>query len=630
MPKRIFFAPMLVLGLATLSTIGSGQSITPTTIQVSADNGTTSVQATVPETDTGVQNPELSPSLDGGDDVSNSASSGGSVVNLSLPGQPALGPPTTGGKRAKSNPILNLSFDGIFHRQQRLANGGNQFSVEPPDQGLCVGKGYVLEAVNDVLNIYDMSGTPQLAFPEDLNTFYGYPAAINRTTRAFGPEITDPSCYFDVNTQRWFVIVLTLDTDPANGNLTGPNHLDLAVSQSSSPFGPYVIYHIPTEDNGTNGTPDHHCDTVLDICFGDYPHIGADANGFYITTNEFSLVTGALHGAQIYAISKEALAANAGVIEVLQFDTAGATLDGNPGFTVWPATSPGGSYSAANGGTEYLLSSIAIFNDSQTDSRLRQWTLSNTKSLHSNPALTLSTAVVNVEMYARPPKSVQKAGDFPVGECLNIPACATAILLGVPDPFAPNPEYKLDSNDSRMQQVVYANGKLWAALDTALLVNGNNQAGIAYFVINPSTPKVVKQGYIGLQNTNLIYPAVGVTPSGRGVIAFTLAGVNDFPSAAYAAVDALAGAGPVSYAQAGAGPADGFSGYAIFNAPNPNRPRWGDYGAAVADGNSVWIASEYIGQTCTLTQYLTPPIGSCGGTRSTLANWDTRISKLTP
>jgi hypothetical protein len=106
--------------------------------------------------------------------------------------------------------------------------------------------------------------------------------------------------------------------------------------------------------------------------------------------------------------------------------------------------------------------------------------------------------------------------------------------------------------------------------------------------------------------------------------------VNDFPSAAYAAVDALAGAGSVSYAQGGAGPADGFSGYAIFNAPNPNRPRWGDYGAAVADGNSVWIASEYIGQTCRLAQYLTPPIGSCGGTRSTLANWDTRITKLTP
>jgi hypothetical protein len=45
---------------------------------------------------------------------------------------------------------------------------------------------------------------------------------------------------------------------------------------------------------------------------------------------------------------------------------------------------------------------------------------------------------------------------------------------------------------------------------------------------------------------------------------------------------------------------------------------------------AIWIASEYIGQTCTLTQYLTGSIGSCGGTRTSLGNWDTRISKLAP
>ena len=50
----------------------------------------------------------------------------------------------------------------------------------------------------------------------------------------------------------------------------------------------------------------------------------------------------------------------------------------------------------------------------------------------------------------------------------------------------------------------------------------------------------------------------------------------------------------------------------------------------MTDGNNVWFASEYIGQTCTLAQYLTAPIGSCGGTRTSLANWGTRISKVTP
>jgi hypothetical protein len=49
-----------------------------------------------------------------------------------------------------SNPHLKLSFDGLNHRQQRTANGGNQFSLEPHDQDLCAGNGFVMETINDV------------------------------------------------------------------------------------------------------------------------------------------------------------------------------------------------------------------------------------------------------------------------------------------------------------------------------------------------------------------------------------------------------------------------------------------------------------------------------------------------
>jgi hypothetical protein len=33
------------------------------------------------------------------------------------------------------------------------------------------------------------------------------------------------------------------------------------------------------------------------------------------------------------------------------------------------------------------------------------------------------------------------------------------------------------------------------------------------------------------------------------------------------------------------------------------RSRWGDYGAAAVNGNSVWIASEYIAHTCDYTDW---------------------------
>jgi hypothetical protein len=106
---------------------------------------------------------------------------------------------------------------------QRFANNGNQFSVEPPDQGLCAGNGFVLESVNDVLKVFDTSGTTMLG-TVDLNTFYHYPPAIDRQHgNARGPSITDPTCYYDAPTGRWFQLVLTLDQTPA-GALLGTDH----------------------------------------------------------------------------------------------------------------------------------------------------------------------------------------------------------------------------------------------------------------------------------------------------------------------------------------------------------------------------------------------------------------------
>ena len=64
---------------------------------------------------------------------------------ISLSSGAGGGPNITGAKKAKSNPTLNTSFEGLNFYQQRYARGGNQFSIEPPDQGLCVGNGFELE-----------------------------------------------------------------------------------------------------------------------------------------------------------------------------------------------------------------------------------------------------------------------------------------------------------------------------------------------------------------------------------------------------------------------------------------------------------------------------------------------------
>jgi hypothetical protein len=180
-----------------------------------------------------------------------------------------------------------------------------------------------------------------------------------------------------------------------------------------------------------------------------------------------------------------------------------------------------------------------------------------------------------------------------------------------------------------MQQVMYANGKLGGALDTAVTVNSVNKAGIEWFIVNPHNASVRRSGYLALEGNNVNYPAIGVTQSGRGAMAFTLVGADHYPTAAYASIDDVAGIGEIHVVAEGSGPDDGFTSYKAY-VGDPPRTRWGDYGAAAVDGNAIWIASEYIGQTCTLSQYIAAPFGSCGGTRTSLGNWDTRITRLVP
>ena len=611
----------------------------------------------------------------------------GTIVNRSLSSGVGKGVSVNSGKKAKSNPQFNAGFEGLNLYQQRYARGGNQFTVEPPDQALCVGNGFVLEAVNDVLNIYDTAGHSLLpdntatnivsGFPRDvnhavdLNSFFGYAPAINRSTGVRAEFVTDPSCLYDAATQRFFVVVLTLETFP-NGAFTLTNHLDIAVSRTANPTGLWNIFRLDVTNDGTN-TGGVNPGPYL----GDYPHIGADAYGFYVTTNAYPWNSNGFAGAQIYALSKAQLAAGAASVTMVHFDTSGmvnAPSDAGstqPGFTVWPTQSPGtGSFSLDNGGTEFFLSSnatdeathpVAGFGGSHTSSQLVVWKLTNTASLDSfSPSLSLSNKVLGVNQYAVPPKQQQPGSGTlattatPQGDCIN----DTKTLLFNGDTgcwrllFGGEPAHnevisQPDSNDTRMQQVMWANGKLWGALDTALNPDdGPQRAGIAWYIVNPNAGKLVKQGYLGAAGYDLTYPAIGVTPSGRGVMAFTATGDNLNPSAAFAPIDAIVGVGPWSVVTGGMGAAqdDGFTSYKS-QVGNPPRTRWGDYGAAAVDGNSIWIASEYIASACDYDPWGGPffagrsgdnLLGTCAGAshgpgpRVALGNWSTRISRLTP
>jgi len=630
---HVIAASLLLTPLVGLTLAGTAASAGAAPVTLTLQRlGTTSFPPASTATDTSTKADEIDAAVNGDDADGGAGDDHGIGINRTLPGaRTGKGKPVSSNAKPKSNPVLNLSLQGLNFNNQRFANGGNQFSVEPPDQALCVGNGFVLESVNDVLRVYRTNGTPATGVV-DLNTFYGYPPAIVRSgpnSGQRGPSITDPVCLYDSVIGRFVHVVLTLDHVGLTATLNGNNHLDIAVSDSGDPTGTWTIYKLPVQNNGTEGTPNHHCNSGF--CLGDYPHIGADANGIYLTTNEFAFFGPGFYGAQVYGIGHNVLTGGAG--SVVLFDTLGAGPDGG-GFTVWPAQSAGNQFDGAQGGTEYFLSSRAVFSDDGTSTSILMWKMDNTSSLNSAmPSPTLALATIPVDTYAVPPRAKQKAGNHPLGDCIADtvirPNCNTTIAginshnnTTFDDPTNP---HALNSNDSRMQQVFYANGKLWGALDTAVSVGGQDRAGIAYYVINPHSVKLDLQGQAGIANTDLTYPALAVTNSGRGVIVFTLTGDNDYPSAAYAGLDAKIGMGDVQIAAAGVGAWDGFTSYKVFGA---GRPRWGDYGAAAVDGDSIWIASEYVAQTCNYATYLADP--TCGGTRGALSNWSTRISNVTP
>jgi hypothetical protein len=503
-------------------------------------------------------------------------------------------------------------FNGLSHVDSRTANNGNQFSIEPPDQGLCVGNGYVLEAVNAAVRVFDTQGNP-LTGVEDISSFFGFPAAIDRTTGVFGPSLSDPKCYFDQQTRRWFVSELMID-DGTNVGATGRSFNLLAVSQTDHPTGTFTIFKYDVTDDGLDGTPSH----VGCPCFGDQPLLGADRFGVYQTTNEFGA---GFNGAQVYAISKPQIVAAAGsptasLPVVVHIDASQQLVPfGGASYSIQPAVAPTSddwdrdTGNSVRNGVEYFLSALQFVDT--FDNRIAVWAITNTRSLANNaPSLTLSFSVISSETYGQPNPAAQKAGEIPLGAS-----------VGESEEF-------LNTNDDRMNQVVFANGTLYGGVNSLLKVGGAEQQGIAWFGVEPRFDgpnlkgRVVRQGYVAVAGADVLFPSIGLDDEGNGVIAFSLSGAQYFPSAAY--VDMVNGRDLpfVHVAGAGKDPEDGFSGYKAFRGAGV--ARWGDYSAAVADGNRVWFAAEYIPKACSSTTSTTPPC------RTVNANWGTFVSTVRP
>ena len=235
------------------------------------------------------------------------------------------------------------------------------------------------------------------------------------------------------------------------------------------------------------------------------------------------------------------------------------------------------------------------------------WARTNTASLDSaTPDLKLTDKVVSSEVYGFPPSIVQPNGPTPLTNSFK------------------EHESLIDGGDDRMQAAIYAHGHLWGAGDTIVKTPTRGvQVGTAYYMFTPSVDSSGnvtsgapdKQGYLSVNGNSVTRPSIAVTSSGKVAIGVSLIGPDYYPSPAYTTFDYSAQSAPTTLhvVSPATVPADGFT--ALYAEGGNGVERWGDYGFAAPDGNSIWVANEWIP-------------GLVQG--PDLANWGTYISKITP
>jgi hypothetical protein len=442
---------------------------------------------------------------------------------------------------------LLTNFDGVGSRDSGVSNFGAEF--EPPDQGLCVGNGFVVEPVNSAYSIYRTNGH-RVAGPFNVNVLFH--EGLTEFT-------SDPRCYYEPSTHTWYAIILFISTvDGLGVDFTDHARTDIAVNTSGDPTTPWTVYHLDATDDGTNGTPNHKgCP-----CFGDQPRLGIDQQNLYISTDEFSILGPAFNGTQIYAISKADLLNHASNLHFAQFDKL--SIGGDIAFGVQPAI----TNSPAD--AEFMMGSLDL--SFTTDNRLGVWALTDREKVSQGGVPKLSNMVIGSETYGVPLSAAQMGSSS-----------------------------YIDAGDDRMQQVQFINGHLWGALVTVLTPEGDSttHAGAAWFEVAPqlnnnkiSGATIAAQGYVASRGNDLLYPAIQANGQGSATIVMTLTGETIFPSAVYTMLqDDQLHFGGIHVAASGTGPYD------------PNATRWGDYSWAALDPSqgSFWLATEYIPPTASQT-----------------------------
>jgi hypothetical protein len=488
--------------------------------------------------------------------------------------------------------------------------------IEPADQGLCAGNGFVVETNNIGEVLIFNQHLNRLSSPIPLDTLMGL------TGRGWSSG-GDPSCLFDYNNGgHWFFTQFaSASTEASGGPFSGcfvgvANSCfeAIAVTKGSNPFGPYNVYFLNANYNPNEpGTPS---------LLNDFAKISSTRDAFLLFYDEFAIGAapgiggGFFNGAQEFAFDKNALEKglpvfksngkpnqkfnvaiqNMGLLPTPDGTCASDNEFHQPSIACWfhviPAQAPDPSqFDNSHGGSGFMLASLNFngFNGTVPSvgaNQIAVWDWTGLKGLNSNNCSKCSRIQFggqlfsNLQFYNNPSNqfgvgvvAAQKAGPIPLGDECG----AAGLSTGTPPP-ASCPEGGLNTNGDGFFQASQAQRQLWGAVDTAInqtfKKTTEQHAGAAYWVIGTrSFDKwgfftLTSQGYVSPKHEDLSFPAMAAEGfrwqdggNGGAIMDFTLSGNGGptgadhggfFPSTAF--IRLSSGSGDGFWSNGGLGP----------------------------------------------------------------------------
>jgi hypothetical protein len=431
---------------------------------------------------------------------------------------------------AQSGASIGLNFQASLFAPDREASTYDKYI--PPDTDGAVGPNHIVELINDHYSIFRKSDGVRLNPVTDRDVEFWNQAGIPIVDP---PGLTDPRVIFDKSSQRWFAAELTY---PFLGPNIIPNDVLVAVSKTSDPTQGWRGYRIAGTDPGTN-PGDAGFFTV------DYPTLGVNAQGVYITTNNFDTDSNFV-SVSMFAVNRSDLISGK-TPHIGRFSGLDPSVYG---LTQQPVIQTGTS-----AGQELLLS---VPLDSPSDHLL----------------LTTLTA------------------DGPSPQVLSVPVPTYS------DPASgglqPDGSQSLETLDRRFDgSVSRVNNDIWAvhAVD-ALYGADNHRTAIRWYRIDANTGTLGDTGTLSDASHDYIMPSIAANNAGSVVIGFSRTGLDEFPSA-YAAVGHTA-KGKTTFdspllLKAG-------EGLYHFIPAQPEFDRWGDFSATQLDPkdpNTFWTFQEW-------------------------------------